>query len=325
MKFLIALLFVLIIIPIVYQTVNNPITAEDWIHRHTVWIQQYIDGDFSPFFEYPPLFHVLMLPVVLLFSSFAKYMQIVFGVISTLSIFYVSKKLGTETQIVLIGLVLATSTIYFQYAPALTPTVLDFIILSFLFLSLSSKKYSLMTLCLVGLMYSHWTGIFYLLGCLAYGVLYDRESLKWFAIAFIISIPILLVNLGNISVVLNVLGGQELSRLPANFSDRDMQHLHSFAETGQFFTNNWDKQFISNPFNLVLFSFPILFLMIPIAIFTSIRFKMKLIREEKIYFLFYILLTPLIVYNVWRYLSFAIIPLMFFITSIIARCLDEIV
>lgn len=304
---------VLILLPVVWNTYFEPITAEDW-NRHSVWVQNYIDGSLESFWEYPPLFHLFMIPFVVALGDLVKYTQIVLSVISIFAILFVTWKLENKVAVLLMTYILVTSIIFLQYAPALMPNAFDYFLFMFTGYFLLDKKYFKTTLCLTLLFYNHLSALLFFPMIFVYSFNEDKRMLKWLVLVLLLSTPVILsYHVPQIVHLYQIMSGQVDTIVGQDI-------LNSFAETGQIFTNNWDKQFISNPLNFVMFSSVFLWILLPVSIYYWLKNK-TITRTQKFYFVWFLFLLPLIFYNIWRWFSIAFIPLSLLVSSVIGNYL----
>lgn len=292
----VAVALVMLFYPSVSTTLaNNYPTAEDWT-RHLPWILRYASGDFTPFLEYPPAFHLIMLPFVLLLGSGVKYLQIVLAWVGTSSIlFYVWKTEKNKGGVMLAAFLLASSTVYLVYNQALMPQALDYIIFPWFTLALFKQKYKTASGLLLIQTYSHAMGIFFLVAAGVYSFFKQKEFLKYATLVMILSLPVFLF-----SHYVSAVREGTLSVIKSNP-----------------FLNEWTLQFLWPP---QMFFFRTGFLIWPLLIPALYLVCKKGIKTRQFYYLIEIVtLTPLALFDPLRWVSYVIIPIVLLEVSALIR------
>lgn len=305
---LIILAFLLIIIPSIRSTIAyEEQTAEDW-NRHILWIERYIKGDFSPFYEYPPFFHLFMIPFVLTIPII-KYFQPILAFLTTLSISYVAYKLEGKFAMILVLYMLVSSFAYLQTSSALIPQALDYIIFSLIIYFLFEDKPIHVSIGLIFLLYNHLIGLFYYLTVIIYSICFKRNLLKYLAIVFIVSLPIFIIYYIPALEKLNII--KYPVQIEGNWSN-------DFRETKQIWLEPW-AEFFSYPLhNYLFYSSFITWLLLPITIWQMKRQK-RFDKKQFFYAVWTFTFIPLIIFQLWRATSFLIISFAFFQASVLRR------
>lgn len=280
-------------------------TAEDW-NRHGVWIQQYIDGDFSPFWKYPPFWHFSLIPFVLLLGSQIQLSQVLFAGLGFLSIVWLSRKWEGENASILTALMVCSSIVLIQFAPALMPQSFDYIFMPLMAYFFFKKKYWLTTGILVYLGGTHLFGVFPLFIMGIYSLVRRREFLKYVVLATLLCLPFFLTSYAS--------GFVGMTGEIAQIGD---QTWRPFEHSYQAWSNNWDRQFTYPIYNFIAWSSIVTWLLLPFTIYSMYRVK-KYDAYQLFYVCWFIGLVPLMFFNLWRWISYAIIPIILFTSSVIS-------
>lgn len=277
----------------------NGAAAEDW-NRHSVWVQRLIKGDFTTIYEYPPFFHLFMIPFVLLLNDSIKYFQIIFAILVIASMSYYLYKKEGKNAMILAFFLFSTSIVFQIYFFTLTPQVLDYILFPLIIMAYFNKKYFITSLGLVALMYNHLAGIAFFLVFLVYSLFYDKRYLKYLLLVVILSLPIFYIyySWNFISFCSEITGKY-------------------FWETGQLWQTGWDLQFTGVWYKFLFYTGLAIWVLLPISLYFLIKNKFKLNDLQKFYLVWILCFLPLLFFNVWRGMSYLIIPLTILEASII--------
>jgi hypothetical protein len=287
--------FLMIILPIIISTfLSNQITASDWLYRHSVWISQYLKGDFSPILQYPPLFHWMMLPFVAI-NFPVKYFQIIFIILSTLGILYFVYKKESEETLKNTAILLMTSIPYILFSGALMPQGLDYLFfpLAVIFYYQNRVKSSVAMIMLDFLMHP--------IGMLFAGILFLHSLLTKrykFAKIFLIIILIFLPIFYYYSFVSSQLVG-----LSWNYQAQ----------------NEWESQFINPLWKFFALTGLLTWTYLPVALWKLKKKKFKLTETQLLYAIWIITFFLFIPFNlgIFRMMSYIILPMSIFVASLI--------
>lgn len=281
-------------IPIVISTLSGGINSTDWTYRHSVWVDKYIQGDFSPIYYYLPLFHFIMIPFVLI-NFPVELFQIFFASITTFGILYFAYKMEKDKVVLLVAILLASSIAYVQIAGAMMPQGFDYFLfpLAVIFFFKNDFKKSLPLLMLN--FFIHHAGLIFIVILMLFSLLTKRY--KWFKVLLVITILLAPIFYYYHFVACNLV-------FP-NAYDHDAQI-------------EWEKQFIDPPWKFFVFSGFMTWLLFPLAIYKLIRNKIKLTETQVLYTLWILAFLPLPFVNVgiWRMISYQIVPLTLLVASI---------
>lgn len=273
---------VLLILPSITTTLaREVVTAEDWT-RHLPWILRYAHGDFTPFFEYPPAFHLIMLLPVMLLGDSVRYFQIVFALLCTGSILYFVWRTSKDKQSVMIAaFCLASSTLYLLMSQALIAQVVDYVLFPWVCLFMFDRKYKVASALLLIQMYTHSVGIFFLGALFLFALLARKDLIKYLVVVTILSLPVFLFS---------------------NFGATVNQTLTSGP-----YLNEWELQFLWPPAYFFFRSGYLIWLILPYAIY--LMRKKGLTERRTLFSSWIVAFTPLVLYDPFRWLSYIIIPL----------------
>ncbi len=301
-------IFVLILlaVPALYATLtSDSVLAEDW-NRHGPWIERYMHGDFTPFLEYPPAFHFLMIPFVAALGDNIRLMQIPLGFLAGASAVLLSRKYLGNSAAFLVGILLLSSIDFGIMSMGLWPQTIDYILMPLAIFLLLEKKYMPLTAILTFLMYAHMTGTFIFAFFLLYSLIYDKKFLKYLAVIILISIPIAITCY--VPSILNI-----LEVILCGSSD--------FMSSGQFYTNDWYQYYVSPWWRFFAFSGVPIWLLLAVSIKrTRLR---KLTRFEKVMLLWILAMSPLLAFSLMRGIAYMVVPMAIFSASVITRYENE--
>ena len=293
-KYILFSCIVLTLTPIIYSTLTTTeITATDWVYRHSVWIDRYINGDFSSIFQYPPLFHFLMLPFVY-FHFPVVYLQIVFAVLSLFGILYTAYKLENETTLVLMAMFLASSLAFMMFSSALMPQSLDYFLFPLTCIFYFKKKYAPTILILIIMFLMHILGIVFIFILFLHSLL--TRKYKFTKILFII-----LIILVSIFYYYYFIASYEV----------DVKWDVKAQE-------KWESDYIFPIYKFFIFSGSMTWLSLVFSIYFVTMKKVKLNEKHLLYLIWALSFIPLSFFGfgIWRATSYSIIPLSYLVASI---------
>lgn len=287
-----ALLF--IVVPVVLSSLNGQITATDWIYRHTEWIDRYIHGNYTAILEYPPLFHVMMLPFVAVDFP-VIWFQVLFVVLTTFGILYMAYKIDGEKMMLYTSFLLASSIAYVGFASALMPQALDYFLFPLVVVFYYRNEVKKMSVPLSLLVLMHMTFYVFIMILFAHSLITKRmKFVKIFLVLLIMLFPVF--------------------------------YYYSFI-TSQQLAWNWnyqaqaeyDKQYLEPLWNFFFYSGFMTWALLPFSIKGLSKNKFKLSDEQLLYVIWIIGFLPIIMQGMgwWRYISFAIVPLSLLVASLI--------
>jgi len=254
--------FFMIIMPIIISTIlSDKITATDWIYRHSVWINQYLRGDFSPIFVYPPLFHWMMLPFVA-FNFPIKYFQIIFIILSTFGIFYYTYKKESEEILKNAAILLMTGIPYILFSGALMPQALDYFFFPLILLAYFKNNHKIVVISLFLMIFFHITAFIFA------GILF-LHSLLTKRYKFTKSIFALLLILAPFAFYYNY-----------SAYAIDFQNKYDYKAQIQ-----WESQFISPIWKFFMLSGILTWIYLPFAIYKLYKKKFKINDTQLLYLL----------------------------------------
>lgn len=298
-----------IIAPVVFSTVTTQqISATDWIYRHTVWIDRYIHGDLTPIWEYPPLFHLSMLPFVRDGFNMVLF-QIIFSILNLVVIFWFVSKMHGREAMLLAGMMMATNYAYMQISSALMPQALDLLFFLPAIYFLINRKYNYSTVILFSGLLMHTTFLIYTVILALFSLLTKRYKFLPYAIIIILLVLPLYYHYFIIPTTQGV--------------------TVQWDSTAQC---DWDMQFYTPLWKFFAMSGLISWFLLPFVINELCKQKFKLTEMQILYIIWMIAVLPLILGvsfyptfkiemcgGVWRGMSFFIIPMMLFEASILVN------
>lgn len=284
------------VIPVVLSTMTGEITATDWTYRHSVWISQYLHGDFSPILKYPPLFHFLMMPFMVIGLPMQIF-QIVFIILATVGILYMANRLENENTVIYLSILLATSIAFVEFASALMPQALDYLFFSLAVLFYYQNRVKLMVIPLAIITLMHVMGGFFVLILFAHSFITKKFDMT--AILFmlgLIMIPLIFFySFGN--------------PVPTPYEwDVEAQML-------------WESQYTSNPIIFFGMSGFMAWVMLPYAIYKLYGKKFKLTDSQLLYVIWILAFLGLGILEkgIWRMISYQIVPLSLLVASLVSK------
>ncbi len=291
------LAFLFFITPILQATFEfKKPTAEDWV-RHEKWVKMYITGDFSNAFQYPPFYHFLMLPFVLIMGNSIKFLQPIIATLGFYSILKLVDHTENKNAVLLTAFMLGSSYNFVTYSSTLTPQAIGFILMPVAITGLLQKNYKKMSVCLLIYGGMHEFGIFLMPIFFIYSALVDKNALKYILLIAIILSPVLLIPYFNETIK------------AVEYIDMENLQVHRTEKT----------LFYSYPlWRFIIFSGFLFWLLIPITIYSMKHIK-KYDKTQLFYVVWFMVVLPLSILNVWRWWSFAIIPATLFSASVIGK------
>lgn len=294
---------ILIILPIVNSTLaSDEITSTDWVYRHTVWIDYYLKGDFSPALQYPPLFHFLMLPFVA--AGFAiKYMQIVFCVLNLVAVYYFLKHAESESTLLITFMLLATSVTFVGYSSALMPQALDYVLFPMMILLYLKGKDNAAVLVGAAIFAMHLSGLLFMGIIFLHALITKNRAWKKYLIAALILVPIFFYY-ETVAVSLQ----------------HDMIEFTWDAVAQA----EWESQFLE-PLKFIIYSGFMLYVLFPFAVYGAIKKKFKFTKTQLLYIIWIavFLLMAFSHFGVWRMVSYLILPFSLLTASLVSPLLKS--
>lgn len=295
-KYMLFCALLMTIFPVVLSTLTGEITATDWVYRHELWIRQYINGDFSIALKYPPLFHFMMLPFV--FIGFPmELFQVIFIVMATLSLLYMTGKLESEDTLLYASFFLASSIAFVEFASALMPQALDYVLFAFavLFYYRDKPVYSAILCAMIFLM--HVMGAFFVLILFLHSFFTKRfdKAVVFFVLGLML-IPFLL-----------------------------LWNVYSPIETDYTWDvqaqRNWEMQYTTPFYNFFFFSGFLTWAVFPYAMYRLKINKFKLTDSQLLYVIWIacFFLLALLEFGIWRAMSYQIVPLSLLTASLVSK------
>lgn len=322
-KFLLGYFFIVCIILLlstaIPTTLNyDKVSSEDW-NRHSIWIGRILKGDFTTIYEYPPFFHLIMALPVYFFKENIRYLQVVFAVLTSASILYFIYKKYGKLPMIIASFLLATNIVFLTFNSQLIPQVLDYILMPLIVLAYFKGKYFTTSLGLIFLIYNHLVGIFFFGIFFVYSLLWNRKYLKYLLLVVILSSPIFYIHyLPNFMDIARFFQGDT----SGNMFIVGRNITTNFSATGQMFQGEWDKQFTQPLVNFFAFNGFIMWAILPFIIYLLIKEK-QIDDWQRFYLVWCICLMPMILFNVLRWSSYFLMPLMLFEVSVIAKALNN--
>lgn len=301
-KYIMLCAVALILFPVIQSSLTGNISATDWTYRHSVWIGQYLKGDFSPIFSYPPLFHLMMMPFV--FFGFPMHLfQIVFIILATFGILYMTSRLENEKALLLMSMLLATSIAFVEFASALMPQALDYLFFGFAIIFYYQNRVKLMSMMLCLAFGMHMMGIFFVLILFIHSLLAKRYR----ATAY-------LVVLGAVFFVIFGFYTNFFGNYYDEYGDMEFGwNAQAQAE--------WENQYLDPIWKLFAFSGYLAWVLLPYAIYKLYKRKFKISEKQILYIVWILVFFILMVASrgVWRALSYQMVPLSLLIASLIGQ------
>lgn len=292
----------LIVLPIVLNTINTDIIGStDWVYRHTIWIDHYLQGSIRPIFDYPPLFHWLMAPFVAI-NFPMKWMQVVFSVLTISGILFYLKKCESEKMMMYSLMMLATSVTFVEYAGSLMPQGLDYFIVPFMlyFYFRGKDKYTI----LLGLFISgmHMTGQMFLFMFFIHSLVVRKKNWKIYLVVLILLTPIFIYY--SYGTWLGIKSDLQVIQM-----QYDMEAQME-----------WDSQYFQ-PINFIIYSGFLAYILLPYAVKNLWKGGWKLTDKEKFYLIWILSVIPIGFggMGMWRMISYQVVPIIFLIGSLVAK------
>lgn len=298
-----------------YSKTNYPngVSHEDW-NRHSVWIKNIINGNFSTIYDYPPYFHLTMIPFVLLLGENIRFMQIIFAVLTTAMILYFAYEMENKYVMIFLSILLGTNIVFITFNSQLVPQTLDYYIFPLVVMSFFKKKNFIASAGLISLIYNHLVGIFFLGIIFIYSIFKRKDFLKYFIFIVICCLPIFFIYyLPNLIDIIRFFDG----KVDNNMFIVGGNATTNFTETGQMFENSWSKQFVSPIENFFIFNGFIAWSLLPFSLYILYRKKFKLSEMQIFYIVWCLCLMPMIIFNALRWSSYFMIPFSLLIVSIL--------
>ena len=304
----ITLLFVvfawlLCLIPTIKSTLSIGVTAEDWT-RHSLWINMYLDGNYYPFSIYPPFYHLFMIPFVLHFGNYIYIMQPIFLTISFFSILFFVNKYENNLAVILTALILSTSLVFLQFSPALMPQTLDYALFPIAIMLFLDKRYGLSASLVWFLMGTHLVGIFFWTILFFYSLLVDKKYIKYLLFVLLLSIAFYPCYSQGIIIKESIL------------TNRNAEFLRF-----QYWSNPFELYHTYPIHHFLLFSGFLIWFLLPLTIWSMYKLK-RYNKIHLIYAVWFIVFLPLGIFAIWRWWSYAVIPVALFTASIISKYID---
>jgi hypothetical protein len=180
----------------------------------------------------------------------------------------------------------------------LWPQTLDYILIPLALCLVFEKKYIACSGILTYLMYQHLTGVFIFAFFLLYSLFFDKKFMKYLAFVLVLSIPVIItLYVPHLIAISDVIGGG----------------TSNFADSGQFYTNEWYQYFVSPWWRFFAFSSVPGWILLFVAIKKS--WTQRLDSFEKVMLLWIVAFSPLLLFSLMRGISYLIVPMALYIAS----------
>jgi hypothetical protein len=283
-----AILFILV--PIFLSTLTGRFSATDWVYRHSVWIGQYLRGDFSALVNYYPLFEFLMLPFVAM-NFPMQWFQVIFAGLAAFGILYMTYRLESEKTLLYVSILLASSIAFVEFAGSMMPQALDYLVfpIAVVFYYQKRVKYTAGLLLLDFGMHGAgfiFTGILFL-----HAMLTKRSRYaKLFFVMLMVMLPFFVWY---------------------SFYGNAMEWDYAAQDA-------WELPYLWPPWNFFFFSGLLAWALLPFALNNLRKVKFKLTEMQLLYVIWIAGFMPLAAfhYGIWRMVSFQIVPLSLLVASL---------
>ena len=294
-----AVLFILI--PVFLSSLTGKITATDWTYRHSVWIGKYLQGDFSPVLDYPPLFHWIMIILTIGLEIPAIWFQVIFALLSTAGILYYTYKSENEETLLYVSILLASSIAYVSFAGSLMPQALDYLLFPLICLAYFKKKYVLVIVGLLTIFFMHLTGMIFLWILLIHSLYTKRYK---FATIFIIIIFL-------------------LSPIFYYYGFIAMHHIDVIWDIRS--QIEWEKQYIEPIYKFFGLSGFMTWILLPYASYKLFKKRFKLTETQLLYIFWIGGFLSFIIFQqgIWRMISYQIVPLSLLVASLLSKTSEK--
>ena len=303
----------MVVIPSLTQTLKSSVPAgEDW-NRHSIWIERYISGDFTPIDEYPPMFELFMIPFYIITGyPNIRFFQPLFAFLSIFAIISLAKKTMNMDGVLFSSLIVSTSYDFVVYAGSLLPQTLDYIFLPVSIILFFEKKYTKTAFIIWFLLGTHNFGVFIYIMFFIYSYLVDKEFLKYLVIVAIFG----LVFLPSFLQMTNVIstGGR--------WENEEMVFKVSFFDRFQLWTTPWDDFLMYPMEHFITFSGFLLWFLLPLTLW-SMKKNPYYDKYQLFYVIWFFVIIPLVFFNTLRWWSYSIVPASLFCGSVIGNYLKN--
>jgi len=300
---MLAVAIIFLLFPIINSTLTtDKITATDWVYRHSVWIDQYLTGDFSAIQSYPPLFHWLMLPFVAI-NFPIKYFQIIFAVLSISSILYFVYKKENEKAVIYSAVLLAGSIAFVEFSGSLMPQALDYILFPLAILLYYRKHTKSMIAVLLIMMLMHGTGFLFVFVLLAHALLTKyKKMIKTLIILLLLLLPIFYY--------------YQFYAVQTFEQNTIMSEIHNIDAQ-----NEWDAQYYNPLWKFFGMSGFLTWILLFPAIYKVIKKRFKLTDTQILYIIWVAVFLPFPFFSMgfWRMVSYQIVPLSLLVASLLSE------
>jgi len=265
-------------LPMVIQNIlvsPEPFGA-DWNNFHIKIIEAYSKGDFSRFFNYPPLFHLMLVPLVWLnLIPYVKYLQIIFYLSAIGSSMFLAYKLNGKVASIIMGIILFSSLAFLDRSIQVIPQAIEFIIFPLVILLYNKKKFKTVGLLLLILSYSHSMGIVFTLILFFYTLTVKRNYDKMYLI-LILAIP---------SLIWFPFGLNPATELSSN------------------------AKILLDPLSQIFYASPLFFSFLIVSMFSMFSSNSPNPEKHYLFFLWFLVFTPLAFTLIDRWLQYILVPL----------------
>jgi hypothetical protein len=294
-KFVLAFAIILFITPAVTSTLSGTITATDWLYRHSEWIGQYLKGDFMPIFEYPPLFHWMMLLPV--YFNVEIYFQVVFGLLAFFGILYAALKLEGEKAMLITAVLLAVSIAFVEFSSALMPQALDYFLFSLILLAYFKNRYVITTALSVIMFFTHNTGLIFIGILLVHSLLTKRYKFAKIFLAMLLLISPLFYYYQFVAV-------------------QNLKEVWNYEAQAQ-----WEAAYMNPWWRFFALSGLLTWVMLPLALWKLYKKKFKLSDTQLLYIVWIAAFLSFLPFNegIWRMISYQIVPLSLLVASLVSK------
>lgn len=301
------LLVVVILLPTITTTIEKGVTAEDY-NRHGPWAAAWLSGAPVPLSVYPPLFHIFLVPFLLLLGNSIAYLQIalIAGVSATL--LYLADKNHGRIAAYLTAGGMVSANIYNLYYSSLTPQTLDMILFPFALLFLSQGKYLKTSLLLIALFYNHSIGAIYFGIVLIIALLTNRKYLRWLPLVILAAAPVL-----TSYYLPQLLGAND------TFSGAS---LPNEIEVKNQMWATYETVFYMFPIEHFIIFNGLIVVLLPVTVW-SLWKRRNLDRWQFYYAIWFFAFVPLCFFNLFRAWTFMLVPLLMFEASAVAKAINK--
>jgi len=253
----------------------------DWNVYHVVAINQYLSGNYTPITQYPPMFHFLMIPAVLLLKDNVQVMQIVFsGLVYGITFYFIYRMEGLKT-FVISGFILLSSITFFQWSFSMVSQIIFMMLFPIITLLYFKDKYAPAAILLLILFYAHFFAIFFFAALFLYSLIFKKKFLKYLLAVALLSLPSFITyTMPRVDFIINY-------RMFVPSQGTEVGGLG----------------FLYPPNQLLLYSGVFIWLMLPLTIYGMYKQK-RFDRKQLFYAICLLAFTPLFFASFFRWITF---------------------